>query len=98
MRRGTFLKWAAGTLYAARYGTLPDPEPLAAPAVPESVAPLVVYAPEHVLGSVSLVASGGLCAPMEPYYDLTHVFRDSRPVLGALPSFSAKRGERGWKQ
>ena len=40
----------------------------------------------------SLVASGGLCAPVTPYYNLQYISVPTRPVMGALPSFNADRG------
>lgn len=43
-------------------------------------------------GNEALVASGGLCAPVTPYYDLEVVAVASRPVRDALPVFNATRG------
>jgi hypothetical protein len=40
----------------------------------------------------SLVASGGLCAPVTPYYNLAMVSSAVRPVRAALPAFNADRG------
>lgn len=40
----------------------------------------------------SLVASGGLCAPLTPFYDIPNFAVASRPVRAALPSFRADRG------
>jgi hypothetical protein len=40
----------------------------------------------------ALVASGGLCAPVTPYYNLQYISVPTRPVMGALPSFNADRG------
>lgn len=40
----------------------------------------------------ALVASGGLCAPVTPYYQLQMISQASRPVRAALPSFNADRG------
>jgi hypothetical protein len=40
----------------------------------------------------ALVASGGLCAPVTPYYQLAMVSGTDRPVRAALPSFNADRG------
>ena len=45
-----------------------------------------------VIGEEALVASGGLCAPVQPYYDLDLVSEAMRPVRDALPSFNATRG------
>jgi len=43
-------------------------------------------------GQKTLVASGGLCAPLTPLYDIPDVAVMDRPVRGALPSFQAERG------
>ncbi len=40
----------------------------------------------------ALVASGGLCAPVTPYYNLQMVSVPDRPVRAALPAFLADRG------
>lgn len=40
----------------------------------------------------ALVASGGLCAPVTPYYQLQMLSVADRPVRSALPSFNADRG------
>jgi hypothetical protein len=40
----------------------------------------------------SLVASGGLCAPVTPYYNLMMISVAERPVRAALPAFNADRG------
>jgi hypothetical protein len=39
-----------------------------------------------------LVASGGLCAPLEPIYSMPNFASTARPVRDALPSFQAARG------
>ncbi len=39
-----------------------------------------------------LVASGGLCAPLEPIYRMPNFASQARPVRDALPSFRADRG------
>lgn len=44
------------------------------------------------LNDQSLVASGGLCAPVTPYYNLQFISSPVRPVMGSLPSFVADRG------
>lgn len=41
---------------------------------------------------MSLVASGGLCNPVTPYYQLQMISTPMRPVQAALPSFGADRG------
>lgn len=40
----------------------------------------------------ALVASGGLCAPLTPFYDIPDLAVNDRPVRDALPSFRAERG------
>jgi hypothetical protein len=40
----------------------------------------------------SLTASGGLCAPVTPYYQLQMLSVSDRPVRAALPAFNADRG------
>lgn len=39
-----------------------------------------------------LLASGGLCAPVTPYYDLELIATARRPVRDSLPVFNATRG------
>jgi hypothetical protein len=43
-------------------------------------------------GNRVLTASGGLCAPLEPFYSMPNFAVTSRPVREALPSFQADRG------
>lgn len=43
-------------------------------------------------GQDALVASGGLCAPLEPFYTQPNLSTAARPVRDALPSFMAERG------
>lgn len=40
----------------------------------------------------ALVAAGGLCAPLTPYYGVEVYGNDRRPVRAALPGFQAARG------
>lgn len=40
----------------------------------------------------AIVAAGGLCAPVEPYYDIMTLAEAVRPVRDALASFTADRG------
>lgn len=42
--------------------------------------------------SDALVASGGLCAPVTPLYDIMTIAGADRPVRDAFPSFTADRG------
>lgn len=55
--------------------------------------------PEQVMEKIrrfttdqSLVAAGGLCAPVAGYYDLLVLSEAHRPVRDALPTFNADRG------
>lgn len=43
-------------------------------------------------GNKVLTASGGLCAPLTPFYSMPNFAVTSRPVRDALPSFQAERG------
>lgn len=47
---------------------------------------------DAVVGEEALVASGGLCAPVEPYYDLQLLSTEATPVIDSLPLFGADRG------
>lgn len=47
---------------------------------------------DAVMGPEALVASGGLCAPVEPYYDLQLLASELTPVIDSLPTFGADRG------
>ena len=44
------------------------------------------------MDSEALVASGGLCAPLTPFYAIPDFAVTDRPVRDALPSFRAERG------
>ncbi|MDH4038568.1 MAG: major capsid protein [Candidatus Krumholzibacteria bacterium] len=43
-------------------------------------------------GQEALLASGGLCAPLEPFYTQPNLSTAARPVRDALPNFMAERG------
>lgn len=43
-------------------------------------------------GKEALIASGGLAAPVEPYYPQLVIAQGARPVQAALPTFVAERG------
>jgi hypothetical protein len=47
---------------------------------------------EGITSRQALAASGGICAPLEPYYDIMVLAGAQRPVRGALPTFEAERG------
>lgn len=44
------------------------------------------------VGRYSLTASGGLCAPAEPFYSMVNFASQAEPVWDALPVFAARRG------
>lgn len=44
----------------------------------------------------AIVASGGLCAPLQPLYDVINISTDDRPVKAGLSSFQADRGGARW--
>ena len=52
----------------------------------------LVASGEDVDAKLNLIASGGLCAPVTPYYNLQFISSPVRPVMGSLPSFAADRG------
>jgi hypothetical protein len=47
---------------------------------------------DAVASPAALTASGGLCAPLEPYYGIQVIADAARPVRDSLPKFSADRG------
>jgi hypothetical protein len=47
---------------------------------------------DSIIGEEALVASGGLCAPVTPYYELQNIAVTDRPVRDALAAFQAVRG------
>ena len=47
---------------------------------------------QAVAEEAALTASGGLCAPLEPYYGIQVISAAHRPVRDALPKFAADRG------
>lgn len=46
----------------------------------------------QITSSEAITASGGICAPLTPYYDLTIYGDANRPVRDSLPVFQATRG------
>ena len=63
-----------------------------------NLAKLQEVIPAYIPGGVgrmsgeSLVASGGLCAPLTPIYSMPQFATDDEPVWDALPKFQAARG------
>jgi hypothetical protein len=51
---------------------------------------------EHVTDPDAIAASGGLCAPVAPFYTQLVIAEDLRPVAAALPTFGAERGGLRW--
>jgi len=47
---------------------------------------------DTVASPTAITASGGLCAPLTPYYGLQVISDASRPVRDSLPQFQADRG------
>lgn len=47
---------------------------------------------EHIVSPDAVMASGGLCAPVAPYYGQMVIASDMRPVAAALPTWGAERG------
>ena len=47
---------------------------------------------DAVASHEAIVASGGLCAPVQPYYEIMTLAQASRPVRDSLASFQADRG------
>lgn len=47
---------------------------------------------QAVASPEAVTASGGLCAPLEPYYGIQVISAAHRPVRDALPKFGADRG------
>jgi|GEM_PF-1543352 hypothetical protein len=47
---------------------------------------------QAVVSPEAILASGGLCAPVAPYYNLMVIAEDLRPVASSLPTFAATRG------
>lgn len=90
MRRRELLKRAGvGLLVLRGIGTAPR----AVVPVVEAAPALLPAAPLALASGQSLVATGGLCAPLTPYYRIavdTSGF--ARPLRNSMPSFSARRG------
>lgn len=57
-----------------------------------SVTPRIVRQDSSAPLPQSITASGGICLPVEPFYEFA-LTSESRPVSSLLPKFSAKRGQ-----
>jgi hypothetical protein len=53
---------------------------------------VIVAAIPGGVGRYSLTASGGLCAPAEPFYSMVNFASQAEPVWDMLPVFAARRG------
>jgi len=53
---------------------------------------VIVASTPGQLGGYSLTASGGLCAPAEPFYSMVNFATTAEPVWDSLPIFAARRG------
>ena len=88
MLRSTFLKVTAGAVAALAGGRLPKAEAAPLTLVDEGILEL------GVIRDYPLVANGGLCAPLTPYYDIPCFSPADRPIRDALPSFQVANPER----
>jgi hypothetical protein len=86
-RRNSARPGAADVVVASAQYDLPE-ERVLRPQEPEANRRKI----EAVVGEEALVASGGLCAPVTPYYELQNIAVTDRPVRDALASFQAVRG------
>jgi len=91
MNRGSFLKRAGAVVGALAFGKLPAAAAKTdAEWIDYDVGPPVPV--ENTVLSRSMIASGGLCAPVAPYYDLVMVDGLKRPIRDSLPSVKTGRG------
>src|ERR1041385_885514 len=58
----------------------------------EKIAAVVAASMPGGVGEYALTASGGLCAPAEPFYSLVNFGVTDEPVWDSLPIFAARRG------
>jgi hypothetical protein len=101
-RRGKPSKSNSGVeeriLVAAAHFPFPEDRILVAGDYEENAAKIAAKIPNYIPGlngrlrGEALVASGGLCAPLEPIYTMPNFASTARPVRDALPSFQADRG------
>jgi hypothetical protein len=102
VRRGPTSKSAAGVeekirLARAEY-PFPDERRLMHGDADGNASKIRAVLPDYIPGIYgghrgnALVASGGLCAPLEPIYSMPNFASVARPVRDALPSFQADRG------
>lgn len=71
-----------------RFNILPDNAPTLSQDDPWQNMAII----DKVVGQKALTASGGLCPPAEPFYDLQQISTEATPVLDSLPTFNARRG------
>lgn len=89
MNRRRLLERAAALVLAPSLVDLAPP--LVAP--PVGVATVTLRADTVAFRSaLSLAASGGLCAPVEPYYPLMLLGVEPNPIRASLPRLAAERG------
>lgn len=101
-RRGKPSKSSSGVeeriLVASAQFPFPEDRILVAGDYEENAAKIAAKIPNYIPGlngrlrGEALVASGGLCAPLEPIYTMPNFASTARPVRDALPSFQADRG------
>jgi len=93
MNRGSFLKRAGVVVGALAFGKIPAAvDKPATEWIDYDVGPSVPV--ENTVLSRSMIASGGLCAPVKPYYDLVLINENEwkSPIRDSLVSFRADRG------
>lgn len=101
-RRGKPSKSQSGVeeriLIAAAQFPFPEDRVLVAGDYEENANKIAAKIPNYIPGlngrlrGDALVASGGLCAPLEPIYTMPNFASTVRPVRDAIPSFQADRG------
>ena len=101
IRRGTPSKSAVGVEEKIRLARaefpFPDDRRLTGD-IDENTRKILAVVPDYIPGIYgemrgnALVASGGLCAPLEPIYSMPNFASMARPVRDSIPSFQADRG------
>jgi hypothetical protein len=74
-------------MVASIHGAFPDSRKLSDANALENMSKI-----DAVASPQAITASGGVCAPGEPYYGLLNVSSVDRPVKASLPTFMADRG------
>lgn len=95
MNRRRLLQNAAALLLAPSVAKLAPPAiaaPIVAQPAREAIAPMIVRLRADTSAfDAAMVATGGICAPVSPYYGLVELSAD-RPIRDALPRLAAPSG------